>query len=115
MLEFERTCPAPHARIYYELLCDDPKGTVRQLMEFLELEPDDGQVERALQTDHGRGPGDYKIDFTGSISADSIESGVDAAQTLLPAQVARINELLAELDYPTLEDAWRATLPTCSV
>jgi hypothetical protein len=110
MVEFERTCTAAHARLYYELLCDDPNGTLTDLMQFLDLERDDTLVERTFDSDHGHGPGDYKIDFTRSITADSIGRGATIPQLLGPGQVSRINELLAELDYPSLEAGWRGNL-----
>src|SRR5579859_2341737 len=40
MLEFERTAAVAHARIYYELLCDDPVTTVSDLLDFLDLPSD---------------------------------------------------------------------------
>ena len=61
MVEFERTCTVPHARIYYELLCDDPQGTLAELCDFLGLSIDDELVTRMFSREHGRGPGDYKI------------------------------------------------------
>jgi hypothetical protein len=110
MVEFERTCSGAHARIYYELLCDDPAGTLNQILDFLGLPPDDGLIERAFRSEHGRGPGDYKIDYTGSISAESIGRGSRLPQQLLPGQEQRMDELLAELDYPSLQAAWRGDL-----
>jgi hypothetical protein len=110
MVEFERDCSVAHARIYYELLCDDPARTVEQLLDFLDLSPDEGLVDRTFQSEHGRGPGDYKIDFTGSINADSIGRGSRLPKLLLPGQADRINALLAELDYPALDDAWDGDL-----
>jgi hypothetical protein len=110
MVEFERTCTVAHARLYYELLCDDPLATLTNLLKFLDLDCDDSLVERAFDTEHGHGPGDYKIDFTRSISADSVGRGATIPQLLGPGQVARINDLLAELDYPALESGWRGDL-----
>jgi hypothetical protein len=110
MVAFERACSVAHARIYYELLCDDPAGTMKQLLDFLDLEPDAGIADRVFSTEHGRGPGDYKIDFTGSISAASIGRGSRLPETFLPGQSQRIDELLAELDYPSLQAAWRGDL-----
>ena len=112
MVEFERSCSVAHARIYYELLCDDPAATLEQLLDFLDLTPDPGIVERMFSTEHGRGPGDYKIDYTGSINADSIGRGSMLPETFLPGQAQRIDELLAELDYPLLQAAWRGELPS---
>jgi hypothetical protein len=110
MVEFERTCTAPHARIYYELLCDDPQGTLAQLCDFLGLTMDDELVARTFTREHGRGPGDYKIDFTGGISPGSVGHGSTLPTMLAPPQVAQIDALCAELDYPTLEAAWRGNL-----
>lgn len=110
MLEFERRFEGPSARIYYELLCDDPLGTLNGLFEFLEIPPDEAVVERAFSADHGRGPGDYKIDYTGSISVESIGRGSKLPEHLSAEQTSRINHLLAELDYPELGAAWQGDL-----
>lgn len=110
MLEFERAFEGAHARIYYELLCDDPAATLAGLFDVLDVAPDEGAIERAFASDHGRGPGDYKIDYTGAISVDSIGRGAALPEYLAPQQVERINELLAELDYPELAAAWRGDL-----
>ena len=110
MVEFERTCTVPHARIYYELLCDDPAGTLGELSTFLGLSVDDELVARTFTREHGRGPGDYKIDFTGEISPDSVGHGSTLPPMLTPAQIAQIDALCAELDYPTVEAARRGNL-----
>ena len=110
MLEFERSFDGPSARIYYELLCDDPLSTMSGLFEFLEVSADETVTDRVFSADHGRGPGDYKIDYTGSISVDSIGRGSKLPEHLSAEQVARINQLLAELDYPELGAAWRGDL-----
>jgi hypothetical protein len=110
MLEFERTCTVAHARIYYELLCDDPVTTVSDLLEFLGLPPAGGIIERAFEGDHTVGPGDYKIDFTKSVKTGSVGRGSTLPWLLRPEQVKRIDELLAELDYPALEAARRGNL-----
>lgn len=110
MLEFERTFEGPYARIYYELLCDDPTDALAGLFELLGVEAHNDVMERAFASDHGRGPGDYKIDYTGAISVDSIGRGAALPEHLAPAQVERINELCAELDYPDLAAAWRGDL-----
>lgn len=110
MLEFERACPSPHTRIYYERLCDDPAGTMDHLAAFLGLDLDPGLVERSLKTKHGRGRSDYKIDFSGEISPSSIGRGALLPKSLFPAQVQRIDQLLGELDYPCLASAWEGDL-----
>lgn len=110
MLEFERTAAVAHARIYYELLCDDPVTTVSDLLDFLELPSDSGIIERAFDSQHAVGPGDYKIDFTRSVRTDSVGRGSTLPGLLTPQQVTRIDELLAELDYPALEAARRGNL-----
>lgn len=110
MLDFERTCTSNYARIYYELLCDDPKGSLTDLLSFLDLVPDENLVDRTFDIEHGQGPGDYKIDFTRSINAESIGRGATIPQLLGPQQIAQMNELLAALDYPSLEAGWRGNL-----
>jgi hypothetical protein len=110
MLEFERTAAVAHARIYYELLCDDPVTTVSDLVEFLGLPSDGGIIERAFDSDHAVGPGDYKIDFTKSVNTESVGRGSTLPWLFLPEQIKRIDELLAELDYPALEAARRGNL-----
>ena len=110
MLEFERTCDVAHARIYYELLCDDPVTTLSDLLEFLGLSSDSGIVERAFEGTHAVGPGDYKIDFTRSVRTGSVGRGSTLPWLFRPEQVKRIDELLAELDYPALESARRGNL-----
>jgi protein-tyrosine sulfotransferase len=110
MLEFERTCSVAHARIYYELMCDDPVTTMSDLFAFLGLPPVAGIVEQAFASRHAVGPGDYKIDFTTSVGTDSVGRGVTLPELLRPEQVTRIDELLAELDYPALEAARRGNL-----
>lgn len=112
MLEFERTCDVAHARIYYELMCDDPVATMSDLFAFLGLPPVTGIVERAFGSDHAIGPGDYKIDFTQTVGTDSIGRGSTLPELLWREQTSRIDELLAELDYPALEAARRGNLAT---
>lgn len=110
MVEFERRCELAHARIYYELLCDDPAATLAQLFEFLDLPADDEVIARAFDSEHGRGPGDYKIDYSGSIATASIGRGSTLPELMGPDQVKRIDELLSELDYPALEAGRRGDL-----
>ncbi len=110
MVEFERSCELAHARIYYELLCDDPAGTLAQLFEFLGLPADDQAITRAFAREHGRGPGDYKIDYSGAIATASIGRGSTLPELMGPEQVKRIDELLSELDYPALDAGRRGDL-----
>lgn len=80
------------------------------LLEFLGVASDSGIVERAFESDHAVGPGDYKIDFTKSVTTGSVGRGSTLPWLLHPEQVTRIDELLAELDYPALEAARRGNL-----
>ena len=74
------------------------------------LEADATMVERTFGAEHGRGPGDYKIDFTGSVRSEGIGHGSALPRLMLPDQITRIDQLLAELDYPTIEAARRGDL-----
>jgi Sulfotransferase family len=110
MVEFERTCELPHARLYYELLCDDPAGTLEQLFGFLGVPADEAVLRRAFESEHGRGPGDHKIDFSGTVDVASIGRGATLPEMLAEPQVQRIDELLGELDYPDLDAGRRGDL-----
>ncbi len=114
MVEFERTCEQAHARIYYELLCGDPFATLKDLFRFIGVRHDARTVKacirKALASEHSTGPGDYKIDFTTTISRSSIGRGSLLPRMLAPQQVEAIDNLLAELDYPSLEAAWAGDL-----
>src|SRR5215469_15248398 len=110
MVEFERNWHVAHRRIYLEVLCDDPFTTLSDLLEFLGLSSDSGIVERAFESTHAVGPGDYKIDFTRSVRTGSVGRGSTLPWLFQPEQVKRIDELLAELDYPALESARRGNL-----
>ena len=110
MLEFERDFEGSNARIYYELLCDQPRDTLDRLFEFLEVDRDDSILERAFHSEHGRGPGDYKIEYTGSISLESVGRGATLPEHLSQQQSERIDGLLGELDYPELAAARRGQL-----
>ena len=110
MLEFERGCDVAHARIYYELLCDDPVATMSDLFDFLDLPAVEGIAERAFEGSHAIGPGDYKIEFTRSIGTDSVGRGSTLPDLLGRDQVTRMDELLAELDYPSVEAARQGNL-----
>jgi hypothetical protein len=110
MLEFERTCDVAYARIYYELMCDDPATTLSDLLAFIGLPAEEGLVERAFESRHAMGPGDYKINFTRSVGTDSVGRGSTLPDLLRPEQVTRMNELLAELDYPSIEAAREGSL-----
>jgi hypothetical protein len=111
MLAFEQECTGPRSRIYYELMCDDPATTLGQLFEFLGLAGDEAAITRAFESDHLPGPGDYKIDFTHEITVDSIGRGALLPEQLPAPLAARIDEVLAQLDYPSLDAAWRGQLP----
>lgn len=114
MADFEKRCTVAHARIYYELLCGDPIETMKGLFEFLDVRHDvrtvKSVIRKALAAEHGQGPGDYKIDFTSTISRDSVGRGAMLPRMLGPQQIERIDQLLAELDYPSLDAAWQGDL-----
>ncbi len=111
MLSFEETCEVAHARIYYELLCDQPEQSMRDLLDFIGVGYDEGLIERTFGGEHGAGPGDYKIDFTHGVAVGSIGRGSSLPELLAPHQVERIDELLAALDYPSLAAARGGRLP----
>jgi hypothetical protein len=110
MLEFESSCESPHIRVHYEKLCDDPDGELARLLEFLGLPADDSIVARALSIPHQTGMADYKVDFRRTVGSESIGRGALLPRLLTKQQSERIEEMLIDLEYPSLEDGWRGGL-----
>jgi hypothetical protein len=110
MVEFEKSCSVAHTRVYYERLCHDPAGTLKELLGFLDLDHDEALIELSFNTEHGHGPGDYKIDLTRSVSRESVGRGSTIPKLLTTDQVATTNELLAQLNYPPLHVGWSGGL-----
>ena len=86
MLEFERAFEGPAHASTTSFCATTPLTRSRGLFELLGVAGGrDGRSSARFSSDHGRGPGDYKIDYTGSISVESIGRGSGLPEHLAPA------------------------------
>ena len=88
ILGFEEHFGARCHRIRYEDLVTDPEGVTADLLRFLDAAPAPGITAQCFGVPHeSDGPGDEKIWFTSSVSADAIGRGVRVPAAALPASV----------------------------
>jgi hypothetical protein len=102
ILNFESSGVSNCYRITYESIVLDTIKTLQGLFDFLELEWDDGLLNRVF-SNTGKGPieGDIKFQFSSKISTDSVGQGSNIPLTYLSKQqMERINALLNKLGYP---------------
>lgn len=94
----------------YESLVLEPAETLRPLFEFLGVAWDEGLLDAVFTTPHDQGSGDRKILFRRKIESGSVGQGSTIArEDVPPALLARVNELLSELDYPPVGPDWGRT------
>ena len=110
LLTFERENRARCFRVKYENLVLEPSETLRPLFEFLGVVWDERLLDAVFTTPHDQGSGDRKILFRQKIERSSIGQGSTLArEDVPPALLARVNELLLELDYPPVGPDWGRT------
>ena len=108
ILAFEESQPERCFRVRYEDLVTAPEEVTAGLLHFLGATPAPGITAACFGVPHeGDGPGDEKIWFTSSVSADAIGRGVKVPAAALPYAVrGQINETLIKLGYRTIDDDW---------
>lgn len=113
LLSFERENRGRCFRVKYESLVLKPSETLRPMFEFLGVVWDEGLLDAVFTTPHDPGSGDRKILFRRKIEHSSIGQGSALSrEDVPPALLARVNELLLELDYPPVGPDWgRTPLP----
>ena len=110
LLTFERENRARCFRVKYETLVLEPSETLRPLFEFLGVVWDERLLDAVFTTPHDQGSGDRKILFRRKIERGSIGQGSTLArEDVPPALLARVNELLLELDYLPVGPDWGRT------
>jgi hypothetical protein len=86
--------------IKYENMVTEPKAEIAKLFHTLNLEWEDGLLERALRIAHDPGGGDGKILNTSGINMDSIGKGALIPLYNIPHRlIGRVNELHDILGY----------------
>lgn len=95
-------------RLRYEDLVADPESVAAEIFSFLGIAQRPGITEKCFEISHDeRGPGDEKIWFTNRVSDSSVGSGRRIPAALIsPRTLSSVNELLADLGYPIVDDTW---------
>jgi hypothetical protein len=112
-LKFEREHPDQCFRVKYESLVADPGPIVRSMFEFLGVEWDEELLDAVFTSNHDPGPGDTKIMFLNRISTENIGAGACISREQIPQEILeRVNEVLAELEYPVVGPDWNVSPPS---
>lgn len=108
-LSWEKAHPEMCYRLRYEDLVLSPEEAVTGIQRFLGVEEDVSVLVGAFERGPARGPGDYKIEHTRGIHAQSLGHGKRVPVTLLPPPLIQaLNEQLAALGYDALDGSWNA-------
>lgn len=106
-LSWEQEQPEVCHRVRYEDLVMHPEKTVIGIQRFLGVREDLSVLARAFERASLRGPGDYKIEHTTGVHADSIGHGKRVPITVLPpALLKALNERLERLGYEAVDSGW---------
>lgn len=107
LLDFELAHSSQCFRIKYEKLVSEPSQTLSSMFAALDLDWDEKLLETVFSTQHDQGSGDRKILFTKKVNTDSIGRGSTISRSNIPDELlAKMNSLLARLEYPTVGDDW---------
>jgi hypothetical protein len=87
----------------YERLVRDPEATVRQLLEFVGEEWEDGLLERAVETTGQVGFGDWKTYAKSSIDDSSVDRWKSLPAPMIAKLAAVCNPTLERLGYARVE------------
>jgi hypothetical protein len=106
--EVEMTQPERCHRIRYEDLVEKPEEIMREVYEFIGVQPAPGVARACFSPDRERfGPADHKIWATSEISGDSVGRGESVPVGLIaPPVTAAINELTMKLGYLPVDEGW---------
>lgn len=108
-LSWEQEHPEICHRVRYEDLVLQPEETLLGIERFLGVGEDLSALTAAFARDPARGPGDYKVEHTAGVHADSIGRGKRVPMTMLPpALLTALNEKLEALGYDLLDRGWNA-------
>ncbi len=106
--EVEKAQPERCHRVRYEDLVEDPEEVMREVYEFIGVQPAPGVAKACFSDDRERfGPGDHKIWATSQVSGDSVGRGESVPAGLIaPPVTTAINELAADLGYLPVDEEW---------
>lgn len=105
LLEFESAHSDYCFHVKYESIVIQPEVTLRSLFNFLELEWEDGLLERVFHSAHDIGEGDGSAALSNTIRQNSVGKGRDVPRSGIPNKFLKnIDDLLYTLDYGSLDD-----------
>ncbi|MGH8301041.1 MAG: sulfotransferase [Steroidobacteraceae bacterium] len=108
-LAWEKVRPELCHRVCYEDLVLRPEETIIGVQRFLDVAEDVSVLATAFDREPPQGPGDYKVEDTTRVHADSIGHGKRVPVSLLPpALLKAVNEKLEILGYEPLDRGWNA-------
>jgi hypothetical protein len=108
-LSWEKEHPDLCHRVRYEDLVLRSEETVVGIQAFLGVSEDLSVLAEAFDRDPPRGPGDYKVEHTSAVHAESIGRGKRVPMEMLPpALLTALNEKLVALGYEALDRGWNA-------
>jgi hypothetical protein len=104
LLDVERLGGDRCFRIKYEDLVRCPADTLRPMFEFLGVDWHPSVLDSVFTAAHEKGDGDPKVLYTKSIRTESVGKGSSVPlRRVADSLLGKMNELLAQLGYPTLE------------
>jgi len=107
LLDFELAHSSQCFRIKYETLVTEPSQTLSSMFAAIGVDWDEKLLENVFSTQHDQGSGDRKILFTKKVNTDSIGRGSTISRSNISDELlAKMNSLLARLDYPAVGDDW---------
>lgn len=115
-LAWEKQHPESCIRLRYEDLVSSPDETMAQVQHFLGVREDLSVLTSAFDREAPRGPGDYKVEHTRAVHAQSVGHGKRVPIDMIPpALLGPINESLTNLGYPPLDRSWNTAERTLSI
>jgi hypothetical protein len=104
--DFEDKIGAAGFRVKYEDLVFNPEDTIKDIVQFLGLDPVPDHVSKVFSTSHQGGPGDSNIVFTRRIERDGVGKGDTIPFGAIPSKsLEKANALLTSIGYPVIEES----------
>lgn len=104
LLAFELNHPELVFRLTYEDMVREPKRTLSEVFDFLQLSWDESLLHDVFSQPHDQGSGDLKVQFSSSIHTDSVGTGIDIPVSSIPQQlIEKVNRLHQILGFPAID------------
>jgi len=105
LLAFEAAHADRCFRVKYESIVMQPEVTLRPMFAFLNVDWEDGLLERVFQSEHDVGEGDGKATLSSTIRQNSVGKGLEVPRSGIPDKFLNaIDDLLHDLGYVPLDN-----------